>query len=171
MPSRPGQPVPSHRLSGRQLLFGGAGLLLVLAMIPLVIDRGGKEPPLAPSLSASTHAPLPEIDVVVLADASIAVTNLSGWTPDQVRTYLSMLKKARANGALATVGIPSPSTRTGYEHGVVYLIDGRPAPDLLGQFVRHEPPGYPQIAAAVRGTYRWPPDELTIGARDELASN
>jgi hypothetical protein len=107
------------------------------------------------------------IDIVVIADTSIAVTNLSGWTSEQVRTYLSMLKQARANHALATVGIPPPSTSTGYENGAVYLIDGRPTSDLLGQFVRKEPPGYALIASAVRGTYRWPPDQLTIGRGEE----
>jgi len=167
MSSRQGQPVPSHRLSGRQLLFGGAGLLMILAMIPLVMDRGKSEPVPEPSLTAATHAPLPAIDVMVIADASIAVTNLNGWTPEQVRTYLAVLKKARANHALASVGIPPPSTNTGYERGVVFLIDGHPTFDLLSQFVRQEPPGYALIASTVRGAYRWPPDRLTIGALDE----
>lgn len=167
MSPRPGQPIQSHRLSGRQLLFGGAGLLMILAMIPLFMDRGKSEPVPEPSLSAVTHAPIPAIDVMVIADASIAVTNLNGWTPEQVRTYLAALKKARASHGLATVGIPTPSTSTGYDRGVVYLIDGHPALDLLGQFVRQEPPGYSLIASAVRGTYRWPPDHLTVGALDE----
>ena len=167
MSSRQDQPVPSHRLSGWQLLFGGAGLLMILAMIPLVMDRGKSEPVPEPSLSVATHAPLPAIDVMVIADAAIAVTNLNGWTPEQVRTYLAVLRKARANHALASVGIPPPSTNTGYERGVVFLIDGHPTFDLLSQFVRQEPPGYALIASTVRGTYRWPPDRLTIGALDE----
>lgn len=167
MPSGQGQPIHPHRLSGRQLLLGGAGLLMILAMIPLVMDRGNSDPVPEQSRSEATHSPLPMIDVMVIADASIAVTNFNGWTPDQVRTYLAALQKARATQTLATVGIPTPSTSTGYERGVVYLIDGHPTIDLLGQFVRQEPPGYALIAPAVRGTYRWPPDRLTIGALDE----
>jgi hypothetical protein len=167
MPSQPGQSVPSHRLSGRQLLLGGAAVLIVLALIQLFMDRGEPKPAPQSSFSAATHAPMPVIDVMVIGDSSVAVTNLGGWTPEQVRTYLSTLKKARANNALATVGIPTPSTSTGYEKGVVYLIDGHPTSDLLGQFVRKEAPGYAQIASAIRGAYRWPPDRLTIGTLDE----
>lgn len=167
MSSRQGQPVQSHHLSARQLLFGGVGVLIMLAVIQLFMDRGRQERAPEQSRSEVTHAPLPVIDVMVIADASIAVTNLNGWTPDQVRTYLAALKKARASHALATVGIPTPSTSTGYDRGVVYLIDGHPTFDLLGQFVRQEPPGYALIASAVRGTYRWPPDRLTVGALDE----
>jgi hypothetical protein len=114
---------------------------------------------------------MPVIDVVVAGNSSIAVTNLGGWTQEQVQTYLSALKKARANGSLASVGIPAPSTSTGYEQGAVYLIDGHPTPDLLGQFVRKEAPGYALIASAVRGTYQWPPDRLTIGRLDESLHN
>jgi hypothetical protein len=110
---------------------------------------------------------MPMIDVMVIGDSSVAVTNLGGWTPEQVRIYLSTLRKARANNALATVGIPTPSTNTGYEKGVVYLIDGHPTAELLGQFVRKEAPGHALIASAVRGVYRWPPDRLTVGAIDE----
>jgi hypothetical protein len=167
MPSRPGQSLSSHRLSGRQVLLGGAVVLMVFVMIRLFIDRGGPEAPPPPSFSAATHAPIPVIDVMVIGDSSVVVTNLGGWTSEQVRTYLSALKKARANQALATVGIPAPSTSTGYDKGVVYLIDGHPTSDLLGQFVRKESPGYRQIASAVRGTYRWPPDRLTVGELDE----
>jgi hypothetical protein len=167
MASRPGQSVPSHRLSGRQLLLGGAAVLIVLALIQLFMDRGEPKPAPQSSFSAATHAPMPLIDVMVIGDSSVAVTNLGGWTPEQVRIYLSTLKKARANHSLATVGIPAPSTTTGYEKGVVYLIDGHPTADLLGQFVRKEDPGYALIASAVRGAYRWPPDRLTIGALDE----
>jgi hypothetical protein len=171
MPSQPGQSVPSHRLSGRQLLLGGAAVLIVFAMIQLFMDRGEPERVPQPSFSAATHAPMPVIDVMVIGDFSVAVTNLGGWTPEQVRTYLSTLKKARANNALATVGIPAPSTTTGYEKGVVYLIDGHPTPDLLGQFVRKEAPGHALIASAVRGTYRWPSDRLTVGDLDEPLHN
>lgn len=167
MPSQPEQVVPAHRLTGRQLLFGAAAVLAVLAMIQVLMDWGRAERAPQPAFSAATHAPIPVIDVLVLGDSSIAVTNLGGWTHEQVRTYLSALTKARANHALATVGIPAPSTSTGYEKGVVYLIDGHPTSDLLGQFVRKELPGYSQIASAVRGTYRWPPDRLTVGALDE----
>jgi len=171
MPSRPEQSVPSHRLSGRQVLIGGVVVLIVFAMIQLFRDRGEPKPAPQSSFSAATHAPMPVIDVMVIGDSSVAVTNLGGWTPEQVHTYLSTLKKARANNALATVGIPAPSTTTGYEKGVVYLIDGHPTPDLLGQFVRKEPPGYALIASAVRGTYRWPPDRLTVGDLDEPLHN
>jgi len=167
MPSQLGQSVPAHRLSGRQLLLGGAVVLAVLAMIQVFMDWGRPQRAAQPSFSTATHAPLPMIDVIVLGDSSIAVTNLGGWTPEQVYTYLSALKKARANHALATVGIPTPSTSTGYEKGVVYLIDGHPTADLLDQFVRKESPGYTEIASAVRGTYRWPPDRLTVGNLDE----
>jgi hypothetical protein len=171
MPSRPEQSVPAHRLSGRQVLIGGVVVLIVFAMIQLFMDRGEPKPAPKSSFSAATHAPMPVIDVMVIGDFSVAVTNLGGWTPEQVRTYLSTLKKARANNALATVGIPAPSTTTGYEKGVVYLIDGHPTPDLLGQFVRKEAPGHALIASAVRGTYRWPPDRLTVGDLDEPLHN
>jgi hypothetical protein len=167
MPFRPEQSVPIHRISGRQVLLGGAVVLIVFAMIRVFMDWGRPEPAPPPAFSAATHAPMPMIDVMVIGDASVAVTNLGGWTPEQVRTYLSALKKARAKHALATVGIPAPSPTTGYEKGVVYLIDGHPTPDLLGQFVRNEPPGYAMVASAVRGTYRWPPDRLTVGDLDE----
>ncbi|OAI45622.1 hypothetical protein AYO43_07915 [Nitrospira sp. SCGC AG-212-E16] len=167
MPSRPEQSVPVHRLSGRQVLLGGAVVLIVFAMIRVFMEWGRPEPAPPPAFSAATHAPMPMIDVMVIGDASVVVTNLGGWTPEQVRTYLSALKKARAKHALATVGIPAPSPTTGYEKGVVYLIDGHPTPDLLGQFVRKEVPGYALIASAVRGTYRWPPDRLTVGVIDE----
>ena len=167
MPSQSGQSVPAHRLSGRQVLLGGAAVLIVLALIQLFMDRGEPKPEPQPSFSAATHAPMPVIDVIVIGDSSVAVTNLGGWTPEQVRIYLSALKKARAHNALATVGIPTPSTSTGYEKGVVYLIDGHPTADLLGQFVRNEAPGYALIASTVRGAYRWPPDRLTVGVIDE----
>jgi hypothetical protein len=167
MPFQTGQSVAAHRLSGRQVLLGGAALLIVLALVQLFMDRGEPKPAPQSSFSAATHAPMPVIDVMVIGDSSIVVTNLGGWTPEQVRTYLSALRKARVNNALATVGIPTPSTSTGYEKGVVYLIDGHPTPDLLGQFVRKEVPGYALIASAVRGTYRWPPDRLTVGVIDE----
>jgi hypothetical protein len=171
MPSQSGQTVPAHRLSGRQAVLGGAAVLIVLALIQLlmdrVMDRGEPTPAPQSSFSAATHAPTPVIDVIVIGDSSVAVTNLGGWTPEQVRVYLSTLKKARAKNALATVGIPTPSTNTGYEKGVVYLIDGRPTAELLGQFVRNEAPGHALIASAVRGVYRWPPDSLTVGAIDE----
>ncbi len=142
-------------------------MLIVLALIQLFVDRGEPKPVPPSSFSAATHAPMPVIDVIVIGDSSVAVTNLAGWTPEQVRIYLSALKKARAHNALATVGIPTPSTSTGYEKGVVYLIDGHPTADLLGQFVRNEAPGYSLIASTVRGAYRWPPDRLTVGAIDE----
>jgi hypothetical protein len=167
MLSRPEQSVPAHRQSGRQILLGGVVVLIVFAMIRVFMDWGRPEPAPPPSFSTATHAPMPMIDVMVIGDASVAVTNLGGWTPEQVRTYLLALKKAQANHALATVGIPAPSTSTGYEKGVVYLIDGHPTPDLLGQFVRKESPGYAMIASAVRGAYRWPPDRLTVGDLDE----
>ena len=171
MRSQSGQSVPAHGLSGRQVLLGGGAVLIVLALIQLFMDRlmDPGEPKLAvqSAFSAANHAPIPLIDVMVIGDSSIAVTNLGGWTPEQVRIYLSMLKKARANNTLAIVGIPTPSTNTGYEKGVVYLIDGRPTADLLGQFVRNEAPGHALIASAIRGAYRWPPDRLTVGAIDE----
>jgi hypothetical protein len=166
MPSQPGQSVPAQRLSGRQLLLGAASVLAVLAMIQLFMDREEPKPAPQSSFSAATHAPMPVIDIIVIGDSSVAVTNLGGWTPEQVRIYLSALKKARANNALATMGIPAPSTSTGYEKGVVYLIDGHPTADLLGQFARKEAPGYAQIASGVRGAYRWPPDRLTVGEID-----
>ncbi len=167
MLSTPEQSVPSHRLSGRQVLLGGVVVLIVVAMIRVFMDWGRPEPAPQPSFGPATHTPMPMIDVMVIGDSSVAVTNLGGWTPEQVRTYLSILRKARVNHALATVGIPAPSTTTGYEKGVVYLIDGQPTLDLLGQFVRKEPPGYAKIASAVRGAYRWPPDRLTVGDLDE----
>lgn len=142
-------------------------MLIGLALIQLFMDRGEPKPEPQPSFSAGTHAPTSVIDVIVIGDSSVAVTNLGGWTPEQVRIYLAALKKARAHNALATVGIPTPSTNTGYEKGVIYLIDGHPTADLLGQFVRKEAPGYALIASAVRGTYRWPPDRLTVGVIDE----
>ena len=166
MQVRPDGQAPVRRLTVVQLLVGGTVVLATLALMALFMERGAPEYAPQPLFRAATHAPLPLIDVVVMGEASIAVTNLEGWNHEQVRTYLSALKKARAKGALSSVGIPAPSPQTGYEHGVVYLIDGHPTPDLLGQFVRHEPPGYPQIAAVVRGTYRWPPDRLTIGTLD-----
>ena len=89
--------------------------------------------------SAGTHAPTSVIDVIVIGDSSVAVTNLGGWTPEQVRIYLAALKKARAHNALATVGIPTPSTNTGYEKGVIYLIDGHPTADLLGNLSEKKP--------------------------------
>ena len=167
MPSRPEQSVPAHRLSGRQVLIGGVVVLIVFAMIRVFMDWGRPEPASLPSFGTATHAPMPLIDVMVIGDSSVAVTNLGGWTPEQVRIYLSTLKKARANHSLATVGIPAPSTSTGYEQGVIYLIDGHPTADLLSQFVRKEAPGHALITSAVRGAYRWPPDRLTIGALDE----
>lgn len=142
-------------------------MLIVFALIHLFMDRGEPKPEPQSSFSAGTHAPTSVIDVIVIGDSSVAVTNLGGWTPEQVRIYLSTLRKARAHNALATVGIPTPSTSTGYEKGVVYLIDGHPAADLLSQFVRKEAPGYSLIASTVRGAYRWPPDRLTVGANDE----
>lgn len=167
MPTQPGQSVSSHRLSVRQVLLGGTAVLAVFVMMRVIMDWAGPEPAPQPSVGTATHAPMPMIDVMVMGDSSVAVTNLGGWTPEQVRTYLSILKKARADHALATVGIPAPSTSTGYEKGVVYLIDGHPTPDLLGQFFRKESPGYAMIASVVRGAYRWPPDRLTVGDLDE----
>jgi hypothetical protein len=167
MPSQPGQSVAAQRLSGRQVLLGGAAVLIILSLIQLFMDRGEPKPVPQSSFSVGTHAPSSVIDVIVIGDSSVAVTNLGGWTPEQVRNYLSALKKARVNNALATVGIPTPSTSTGYEKGVVYLIDGHPTADLLGQFVRKEAPGYALIASTVRGVYRWPPDRLTVGAINE----
>jgi hypothetical protein len=168
MQSRPGKSVPLHRLSGRQVLFGGAVVLIVFVLIRVFMDWRRPEPAPPTSSSTANHAPVPVIDVMVIGNDSIAVTNLGGWTSEQVGMYLSMLKKARANQALATVGIPAPSTSTGYDKGVVYLIDGHPTADLLGQFVRKEPPGYAIITSSVRGAYRWPPDRLTVGALNEL---
>lgn len=167
MQSQSGRSVPAHGLSGRQLLIGGVAVLIVFTLIQLFMDRGEPTPTPQSSSSATIHPPMPVIDVIVMGDSSVAVTNLGGWTPEQVRIYLSALKKARANNALATVGIPTPSTNTGYEKGVVYLIDGRPTTELLGQFVKNEAPGHALIASAVRGVYRWPPDRLTVGALDE----
>lgn len=144
------------RLSCRQVLLGGAAVLIILALFHLFMDRGEPKPAPQSSFSAGTHTSMPVIDVIVIGDSSVAVTNLGGLTPEQVRTYLSALRKAGANNSLATVGIPTPSTSTGYEKGVVYLIDGHPTTDLLGQFVRKEAPGYSMIASTVRGPYRWP---------------
>ena len=171
MPSESGQTVPAHRLSGRKLLLGSVAVLAALAMIQLFLDRGDPKPAPQSSFSAATHAPMPVIDVMVIGDSSVAVTNLGGWTPEQVHTYLAALTKARANNALGTVGIPTPSKTTGYGKGVVYLIDGHPTADLLFQFARKEAPGYAQIASAVRGVYSWPPDRLTVGAIDEPFRN
>ena len=167
MRSQSGRSVPAHGLSARQVVLGGGAVLIGFALIQLFMDGGEPTPPLQSSFSATTHPPMPVIDVIVIGDSSVAVTNLGGWTPEQVRIYLSALKKARANNALATVGIPTPSTSTGYEKGVVYLIDGRPTTELLGQFVKNEAPGHALIASTVRGVYRWPPDRLTVGALDE----
>ncbi len=160
----------SPRLPVAQLLLGCTVTLAILALLALYLDRGGLEPAQRPSFSTVAHSPMPVIDVVVVGDSSIAVTNPGGWTQDQVRTYLSVLKKARAHGALASVGIPAPSTRRGYEEGVVYLIDGHPAPDLLRQFARKEAPGYALIAPSVRGMYQWPPDRLIVGFSPEASS-
>lgn len=171
MPARPDENGPFHRLSAVQILLGGAVILWFLAIIALFMDRGEPEHAPQPLFSAISHSPIPAIDVMVIGESSIAVANLRGWTNEQVRTYLSMLKKARANGTLASVGIPTPSTSTGYEKGAVYLIDGHPTSDLLGQFVKREAPGYTLIAPAIRGTYRWPPDRLTIGPLDESLNN
>lgn len=167
MLSRLQQSVPARHLSGRQVLLGGVVVLMAFVMMRVLMDWGGPEPAPQPSVDTAMHAPMPMIDVMVIGDSSVAVTNLGGWTSDQVRVYLMVLKKARANQGLATVGIPTPSSTTGYEHGVVYLIDGHPTPDLLGQFVRKEHPGYARIAPTVRGTYRWPPDRVTVGDLDE----
>src|SRR4029077_20016308 len=83
MPSRPEQSVPAHRLSGRQVLIGGVVVLIVFAMIRVFKDWGRPEPASLPSFGTATHAPMPLIDVMVIGDSSVAVTNLGGWTPEQ----------------------------------------------------------------------------------------
>lgn len=109
------------------------------------------------------HATIPVFDVLEVGESSVVVTNRGGWTREQAVTYLRELKKARAKGALASVGIPAPSKVKGYDEGVIYLVDGHPDSGQLAQFVREEPPGYERIAPAVRGLYRWPPDRLVLG--------
>lgn len=120
--------------------------------------------------SATDHATIPLFDVLTVGESSVVVTNRGGWTREQVVTYLHELKKARAKGALASVGIPAPSQAKGYDAGVIYLVDGHPGSDHLAQFVRNENPGYQRVAPTVRGLYRWPPDQLVLGfsERDDL---
>lgn len=163
MPPRSNGIGSSSPLTGGRLLAGGTVILAAVALIALSLDRGNSEYAPQPSFNAAAHRPMPVIDVVVMGEASIAVTNSGGWTTEQVRTYLSTLRNARANGTLAGVGIPPSSTDAGYARGVVYLIDGHPPQDLLGQFVKKEQPGYTLIAPRVRGLYQWPPDRLLVG--------
>ena len=156
------------RLSLPKILLGGLLVVGILAAFQLLTHHA--EPEITPELpqGARFHVNAPVFDVLLVGEASVVVTNLAGWTGDQVRIYLHELKKANAKGALASVGIPAPSTSKGYEQGVVYLVDGHPADDLLAQFARKENPGYALIAPRVRGVYQWPPDHLVVGFPDGM---
>ena len=142
------------------VLIGGLLVIGFLSIIPFIADHGEPESAREPSRVGRAHPTVPDFDVRVVGESSVVVTNLAGWTQEQVRIYLHELKKANAKGALASVGIPAPSTSHGYAQGVVYLIDGHPEDDLLAQFARKLNPGYALIAPRVRGVYQWPPDRL-----------
>ncbi len=145
-----------------------AGLLLVgtLTALQMLTHRAEPEASVETARGPSVHTNIPAFNVLVVGESSVVITNLAGWTREQVIVYLHEMKKARARGALASVGIPAPSTSKGYEEGVVYLIDGDPTPDLLAQFARKEAPGYALIAPAVRGLYQWPPERLVVAFPD-----
>lgn len=160
---------PSRGVPLARLLIGSTAILCFLALIALFMNRVTDHADQATqhSFQTVTHASTPVIDVMAVGDSAIAVTNFNGWTDEQVRIYLSVLREARARDALASVGIPPPSATTGYDKGMVFLIDGHPPSDILDQFARKQSPGYAMIASAVRGTYQWPPDRLTVGPLDE----
>ena len=88
-------------------------MLTASAIVAVVTDLERTKAP-SPPFQAVAHSPLPVIDVIVMGDGAIAVSNLNGWTAGQVRTYLSMLEKSRARHAQASIGIPPPF----FEHRV-----------------------------------------------------
>ncbi len=152
----------ASRLSVLKIVLAGLLLVGTLTALQLLSHRAEPEASLETSQDASAHKTIPAFNVLVVGESSVVITNLAGWTREQAIVYLHEMKKARARGALASVGIPAPSTSKGYEEGVVYLIDGDPAPDLLAQFARKENPGYALIAPAVRGLYQWPSERLVV---------